>query len=136
MAVPTLAADRDVEGAVGTAPFDHQPQANGPLNCAAQVPLAEPREPLRQLASAAEAVVGQGDDRGDDLLRRRQFTAALRHLVLNVRIALDASGLRHRRIASKEEARIRPAGRFADPDQSHQNPQGLTMPKHVENDSR
>jgi hypothetical protein len=69
--VPTLAADREVEGAVGATPLDHQAHGDSPPHRTSQIPLAEPREALCQLTAAAEAVVSEDDDRGDDLLRRR-----------------------------------------------------------------
>jgi anti-sigma B factor antagonist len=62
MTVPTLAADREVEAAVGPAPLDHEPLRDRPA--------------LRQFATPAEAVVDQVDYRRDDLFRRRQFAAA------------------------------------------------------------
>lgn len=68
MQVPTLAADRDVEGAVGAAPLYHQPLCDRPSHSSPQVPLAEAGEALRKLAAPAKAVVGKGDDRRHYLL--------------------------------------------------------------------
>jgi hypothetical protein len=73
--VPTLAAEREVEAAVGAAALDHQPQRDRSPQRPTEVALAEPGEAQRQLAALAEAVVGELDDRGDDLLRRRQASA-------------------------------------------------------------
>lgn len=57
-----------MEAPVGAAPLDHQPLRDRPSQRPPQVARAEAGEPLRQLGAAAEAVIGERDDRGDDLL--------------------------------------------------------------------
>lgn len=55
---------------IGPAPLQYQPLRDRPPHGAPQVPLAKAREALNQLAAAAVTVVGDCDDRGDDILRR------------------------------------------------------------------
>jgi hypothetical protein len=71
--VPTLAADGQVEAAIGAPPLDHKPLRDRPPQRASQVPRPQLWEALRQLTAAAEAIVGELDDGRDNLLRRRQF---------------------------------------------------------------
>jgi hypothetical protein len=71
--VPTLAADRYVEGAVRPAPLDHQPLRDRPSHGPSQVPLAEAGKALGELPAPAEAVVSEVDDRSHYLLGRGQF---------------------------------------------------------------